>query len=330
MKTTKTKFLLGLLAIMLLAVGCKKEKTENITTTPQTSASGILQFDSAEKFLETQQKVLAMSETERREWERQQGFKSYATKCEELFEDLEAKGINSDEDIYNFVNENSDYFFIREEEGEKFLSSYYENSPFYYFMNCDQVLAIGDTLIKVFDHYLAKTTVDKSKEINSLKEGVFEEGYDYYYFIDNVSITKEYSCDCTSTESVFRSTDGNNRLYVRFTIGPMGVANVYRCYYKLRPYHRIMGIWFFCSRTIYYDFTVEWKYQLNPSSPNQWTYGSGSASDTHGTGASMIDGYLLNISAFPNTWYNLQFNSFSGWAKTLDTPKCNITCPNLN
>ena len=317
-----------IMATFALLMGCKKEKAESTISSASETFVGMLHFNSAEEFKETLEKALAMNEAERREWEQLQGFKSYATKCEELFEAFEAKGINSDEDIYNFVKENSDYFYIREEEGEKFLSSYYENSPFYYFMNCNQVLAIGDTLIKVFDHYLAKTTVDKSKEINSLKEGVFEEGYDYYYFIDNVSITKEYSCDCTSTESVFRSTEGNNRLYVRFTISSPGY-NVYLCYYKLRPYHRVMGVWYYCSRTIYYDFTVNWKYKLNSNSINEWTYGSGTASDTHGTGASCIEDYLLNKNAYPNTWYNLQFTSFSGWAQTPDTPLCHITCPNL-
>lgn len=317
------------MAAFVLLVGCKKEKTEIVAFAPHASVSGMLHFNSAEEFLETQPKVLAMSETERREWERQQGFKSYATKCEELFEELEAKGINSDEDIYDFVKENPDYFYIREEEGEKYLTSYYDNSPYSHFMNCDQVFAIGDTLIKVFEHYIAKTTLNKKEEANSLKEGCFEEGFDYYYFIDNVSVSKEYSCDCTSTESIFKSTEGNNRLYVRFTIGPVGVANTYKCYYKLRPYHRVLGIWYYCSRTIFYDFTVNWKYQLNPNYINEWIEDGNSASDTQGTGSSCIEGYLLYDSSFPDTWYNLQFNSFSGWAKTLDTPKCYISCPNL-
>ena len=45
MKTTKTKFLLGLLAIMLLAVGCKKEKEQSIMSPKQQ----MLKFESFEE-----------------------------------------------------------------------------------------------------------------------------------------------------------------------------------------------------------------------------------------------------------------------------------------
>lgn len=328
--TTKRFTLFAIvMAAFALLVGCKKEKAESTISSTSETFVGMLHFNSAEEFKETLEKALTMSETERREWERQQGFKSYATKCEELFEEFEAKGINSDEDIYSFVKENSDYFYIREEEGEKYLASYYENSPYYHFMNCDQVFSVGDTIFKVFDNYLAKATLEKKEETLSLKEGCFEEGFDYYYFIDNVSTTKEYTCDCTSTESTFRSTKNNNRLYVRITIGPLGVANIYRCIYKLRPYHRVMGVWYYCSRTIYYNFTVNWKYKLSTDYYSPWIENGNTARDLQGTGSSCIEDYLLDESAFPDTWYNLQFTSFSGWAQTPDTPLCHITCPNL-
>lgn len=118
-----------MIVIILMAtialVGYKKDKEpEAITTENRAATTGMLCFSTPEDFSEMRQKVLAMSEEERREWEKQQGFKSYATKCYELFEAFEAKGINSDQDIYDFVKENSDYFYIREEEGELYLSNY--------------------------------------------------------------------------------------------------------------------------------------------------------------------------------------------------------------
>lgn len=103
------------MAAFALFVGCKKEKAEIKTNESKaTRIEGMLHFNSAEEFAETQQKVTSMGEAERREWERQQGFKSFATKCHELLEDFEAKGINSEEDVYDFVKENSKYFYIHE------------------------------------------------------------------------------------------------------------------------------------------------------------------------------------------------------------------------
>lgn len=153
----KLNFIFAIYAMVALALvaGCKKEDvnhdTKETVSTEKGTCKGMLRFSSAKDFAEVQRKVLAMGEDERREWERQQGFKSYATKCYELLENLEAKGINSDQDIYDFVKENSQYFYIREEGGDKYLSSYLEDMPYYYLVNEEQMLQIGDMFAKAFN-----------------------------------------------------------------------------------------------------------------------------------------------------------------------------------
>ena len=262
------------MAAFALFVGCKKEKAETKTNEPQsTPIEGMLYFNSAEEFAETQQKVTAMNEAERRNWERQQGFKSFATKCEELFEKFEAKGINSDEDIIEFVKSNSEYFYIREEDGEKYLTSYLEFSSYYQFVDENRMLQIGENLIKVFDEGVISGPIceeEKLLNISSFYEPA-QEGFNYYENgqTDFVSETKhEDGCDCDTKETIARKTNENNRTYVRFYIDKVAIQTgnaILDAYYyeydmfyndyrmKIRPYHRILGIWYWCRRTISYN-----------------------------------------------------------------------------
>lgn len=275
MTTKKFTLFAIVIAACILIVGCKKEKTEKTISSTSEACVGTLHFNSSKEFRETQEKVLAMNEAERREWERQQGFKSYATKCEELFEELEAKGINSDEDIYNFVKENSDYFFIREEEGEKYLTSYLEFSSYYQFVDENRMLQIGNNVIKVFDEGVINAPIDKEEDllnVTSFYEPA-KEGFNYFEtpkseFYTEYKDDDEDGCNCNHIETVARKTNGNNRTYVRFYINPVSIIDdnpLVTAYYqemeyyyndykmKIRPYHRIMFVWYWCRRTISYN-----------------------------------------------------------------------------
>lgn len=262
------------MAAFALFVGCKKEKAETKTNEPQaTPIEGMLHFNSAEEFAETQQKVTSMGDAERRDWERQQGFKSFATKCEELFEEFETKGINSDNDIYDFVKANPEYFYIREEDGEKYLTSYLEFSSYYQFVDENRMLQIGNNLIKVFDEGVITAPICEEEKLLNVSS-FFEPAQESFSYFENnqtdfVSEVKhEDGCDCDPIETIARKTNDNNRTYARFYIDKVAILtgnsmldsyyyendvyyNDYRM--KIRPYHRILGIWYWCRRTISYN-----------------------------------------------------------------------------
>ncbi len=206
-----------LMATIVLFPGCKKEKTAELAATQV--ASGMLCFNSPEDFFETQQKVLAMSETERREWELQQGFESYATKCNELFEAFEAKGIESDEDIYNFVKENPDYFYIFiDEDGEEYLKSYLEDTYYNNLANENRMLRIGESIYKVFDEGIIRTSVEDQTNLLQVSSfyGSRHDGFSYYenHITDSqLDFCHEDGCNCNTIETIVRKTNGNNRTY---------------------------------------------------------------------------------------------------------------------
>ena len=339
MKATKTTLVVGLLAMMFLAVGCKKEKTEEKVSSNSDGCVGMLRFNSAEEFRETQEKVLAMSEAERREWEQQQGFKSYATKCEELFEELEAKGINSDEDIYNFVKENSDYFFIREEDGEKYLTSYLEFSSYYRFVDENRMLQIGDNIIKAFDDGIISAPIEEQENllnVTSFYEPARECFYYFEYSFGGLfpdSKDADDGCDCSREEIIARKTNGNERTYVRCYIDnatiltgdsgydsflySQGLRNV--CYImKVRPYKRILGVWYWCRRTITYN--------VNYSVYDNYNYHLVSGNKQGQDGGGKIEIVLHSFEGYPNLEY---YNSITGYAATPNATRT-ITCSTIN
>lgn len=329
-----------IMAAFALFVGCKKEKTEEKNPSASEACVGMLHFNSAEEFRETQEKVLAMSETERREWERQQGFKSFATKCEELFEGLEAKGINSDEDIYSFVKENSDYFYIREEEGEKYLTSYLEYSSYYQFVDENRMLRIGDNVIKVFDEGVVTAPVINENNLLNVTS-FYETAQECFNYYENFrpefhigTKDDDDGCNCGSQETIVRKTNDNGyeRTYVRFYIdndrivtGDTGFDDFvyqqgyrYVCYrMKVRPYRKNFGIWFWCQRTITYNVN----YSVYDNAEFRLVTDNKQGQD----GGGKIDVLLHSFEGFWSTEY---YSSITGHASTPNA-SCVITCSTI-
>ncbi len=357
MKYMTASLVVAIFFVMLL-LGCKKEQENNNTketvTTEKNVSKGMLRFSSAEEFAETRQKVLAMGEDERREWERQQGFKSYATKCYELLENLEAKGINSDQDIYDFVKENSQYFYIREEGGEKYLSSYLEETPFNYLVNEKQILKIGDMCVKAFNEGTIWSKSDNVSVLNAITHYDNQRQHEgltcfdtekilpnefigdthhrseqprrkkYPYDIDtlwmeaNTNTYKSYiSQRITRHNWIYSEANRNVTKTQAFGITvyeeiPGNYVYLFTLESLIIPYHRVAGIWYRCQRSTSYDISSSWNVPLN----GQTNY------DLDGTGSGYSTTvFSCTMPVYPNVAAGFKINTYSGWSRTLDTPK---------
>ncbi len=347
-----------LMATIVLFPGCKKEKTAELAATQV--ASGMLCFNSPEDFAETQQKVLAMSETERREWEQQQGFKSYATKCYELLEDFEAKGVKSDEDIINFVKKNSDYFYIREEGGDKYLSSYLEETPFNYLANEKQMLQIGDMCAKAFNEGAMWIKSDNVSVLNAItyydnqrqREGltcfdtekILPEKFveDIHHSFEQPS-KKDYPYN---NDDQWKDTDTDTyKSYIsqRITHHNWFYMEANRNVTKSRAsgisvYDQVLGgyVFIFTYETLivpYHRVSGIWyRCQRNTSYDisSSWNIPLDSQCDYHNKGTG--SGFLTTVFHYsgpehPYIADGFKINAFSGWSSTLDTPK--LTFPRI-
>ena len=305
--------------VVAVVVGCKKEQENNNTaetvTTEKNVSKGMLRISSAEEFAEVQQKVLAMGEDERREWERQQGFKSFATKCNELFEELEAKGITSDEDIYNFVKENPDYFYIREEDGEKYLTSYMESSPFYHFANTNRMLVVNKQAIKVYEEGFVFCSIQDAEELMftaSFSEAIKNEKFD---------ARQNKTNDRGSLPKIIRrATNGNNRTLIEIALQDQPFPmHPWTVKFLVRPYHKVLGIWYWCIRHMEWSVEAEWEWkQIKDYENTGYYYDDGESNSKEAVYGSSVERFLGYIG-----WVNISYNDFfvrySGWGKTPST-----------
>jgi hypothetical protein len=335
---TKKRFTLFaiVMAAFVLFVGCKKEKTEEKNPSASEACVGMLHFNSAEEFRETQEKVLAMSETERREWERQQGFKSYATKCYELLEELEKQGITTDEDVFSFAKTNSKYFYIQEENGEKSLKCYLFYTPYFYLANEDRLLSLTENLcMKIFEEGVVFCSIDyleQLKNIDSFSERLISDNMafvqlnrNYHPLIENLSRTDEFNIlgngqyykGLRATRKNWKEGNRNNielletEVYYPPTDATPGqyITNIYIYNY---PEHRVAGLWYPCQRRKNFDVTVTWKTKINgveySHTGNYTAVDDGGYNTTRG------------LELIPLRIDDYSFELFQGTAYTYDTP----------
>lgn len=341
--TTKRFTLFAIiLAAFVLFMGCKKEETDRVLNEPQSSVSGMLHFGSAEEFLEAQQKVHSMSETERREWERQQGFKSYATYCYELLEELETEGIHSEKDVYRFVNDNPEYFIIHEEKGEKYLLNRLDNSMYKYYVNKYQMIQIGYTIMKVFEEGIVYGTIEQIEEIQAVKWFEKSDNTSLLFipferknmFLDSEENNREvidsiwkdagtytnisYISQRITTGFIANANRNVTKVYCErylYSTSQIGEVTIYHFHWRIigsiRPWHRIAGIWFPCQRTKTYNIHTKWLYD-----------GLSSEGSDHSYNYDGVGGYEVQFinKDFANELTNFHFTQFSGWSLTPDTP----------
>lgn len=331
----------------VILVGCKKESD---LTGEMTS---MLKFASVEEFNETRTKVMNMSEEERRSWEQSQGFKSYATKCNELLEILDQKKNISDEDILDLVNENSGLFFIREENGEKYLENYLEDSPYKYFVNESQMMQVETSLLKAFkDGYAVgcHKDIDKLKKAKTLDELSASDKFLIVKIIKsektidlNINLANENKAkkdkvweDAHTHElwrfigqrdnNAFNSNRNVAKIYLdsyyegTTQIGDFTLPDKKRWFIEglVKSYHRAATIWYNSKRTHKYNIHTEWTYDNMPS-----TSGVENSKELNGI---LCFERVFFKQTFTSKPIEFKFTKFTGWASTPDTPK--IIMPN--
>ena len=132
---------------MLVLTSCDKEELAINEPTVSTEKD-ILTFATQEDFDKTLAKVNAMTKTERLAWEKQQGFKSFGTMCDEFYETINPANFKSTEDIKAFVAKNSDKIeFYTSSDGETYCVTKDFLSAERYLINKNQTCKINNKVI---------------------------------------------------------------------------------------------------------------------------------------------------------------------------------------
>ena len=306
-----------LMATTFLFTGCNKEKDLGTTSIalPSEGSGAMLCFSSTEEFVETRQLLLFIDKEERVKWEREHGFQSYATKCEKLFEAFESKGIESDDDIYAFVDTCPDYFYIYlDNDGEKYLRSYLEMDVLYAFVNENRLIRIGNRVYKVYDD-----GIFAAEDAESLSQITID---NHHSFMDNSQglLVFPRNEEKGDTKKIFRVTNGNDRTLAEFRLQETPLFP-WEVQFFMRPYHKSLGIWYWCNRHLSWDVSASWRWRQYDDEvyPGFHSDNGSTAGSTEDTRSSYTYIFL------PINWYDVRdfsFTSIDGWAKTPSTDKC--------
>ena len=146
MKARLTKLILSVFVITFTLTGCSKD--EGIISSTASSKQDILTFATIDEFNETLQKVNSMKPEERIAWEKEQGFKSYGTICDEFYKTVNPESFKNIDEVKIFVKKNSDKIELyTSSDGEIYCITKYFKNPKRYLLNKDKQYKIGLTIM---------------------------------------------------------------------------------------------------------------------------------------------------------------------------------------
>lgn len=260
MKHMKIKMLMPVMLIVGLAafVSCEKEGVILDTTTPS-----IKTFSSVEEYFTELNIVSKMSTSDLCDYEKENGYYSLRRKCEEVYMKANPKNFKSKEDFFTFVENNSDYIeLITDSDNEKTLEIKYPYNLDRYFAGEDGLFRISNTLCKVIGDITCYTNSDNYEEIKMIDENNYTEYLDDKYFSFSSKPTTKWG----NAEEDTTSISGNDRVYIALIfdctgyllLPDAGLGYPYlRCSFTVRPYHKVLGIWYWCTRTISAEYDAK-------------------------------------------------------------------------
>lgn len=312
------------LSLILISFNsCKKEDQYLEELNEYRVKNNMLVFSSINDYNKLLKRTIEFSHEELVVWESSIGFKSYGRISEDIYFSINPESFLNNEDVFSFVEKNKNYLYLnKDENGEFELEHYLFNNPERYIINKDRMFQINDIVYKVFDRGYAYTNEKNLEKILNIREdeltndNCVQEIIFKNYNSENNGI-KDSENWCGSGEINARSTDGNDR--VKLTIWahqpPAGAYgySVARGTFSVRPYKRVLGIWYWCERTMKADI----KMAIDYLAPRDWQriYGNVSFYEK----AWKLEGEMYESVYFGSTDFdiNVHFGSYDCWASSL-------------
>jgi len=236
----------------MMFTACEKEDVLNSDTKTK---KDILTFKSIEEFNNTLAKVNAMPELERLEWERQQGFKSFGTICDEFYETIEPKKFKSIEEIKSFVSANNDKIqFYENPNGDTYCVTNEFKNLERYILNKDRMYIIGTEAFKKYNEGLVVSDISNIDKLKSAKN--YDE-LDASIGIKSIQksspIQKASNANVTNADAyndkVIKGPgwgdDDTYRLHVWISTELGGSGTKHFSMLCIKNFYRALGIWFF-------------------------------------------------------------------------------------
>ncbi|MBR3490701.1 MAG: hypothetical protein IKH44_00155 [Bacteroidales bacterium] len=338
MKTAKLTMMTTLMALMLLAVGCKKEN-ENTAERQQNNSTPMLQFNSFDE-------VIDYLVDEKKNKSNKDGFVSYAEYMEKEYKDLDPENFfKTKEEMIQYALEHHDkYQLILCEDGEYIFETRLYNHDYKYVANKDGMFQVKNKVYKIIEGGLVYTLESHIQELTDYVDNGFRNNDDVFSFVifdDSVNTDKNNCLYCSNMHN-WTKINEDNKLYfeIKLYLSNNNTRVTYKHYAK--PYHHNFLGWFGCLRTItcsynnqvvYKDAAGDWPRiggnQWIPQYPYRWdfqeSWTSTSGFETVKYEYDFIHSWMWEYE-HPNTG-GFGFNVLDARASTLDVGEIHVYCP---
>ncbi len=283
-------------------------------------------FDSFDEYQQAVSQSLERTEEERKAWEVSQGIVSFGTACDELYSDIESVGITTFSDLKEYVDNNSKYLQLIEEDGEFILETQMYNSSDRYISNLNGMYQINDTVYKDLENKTVAVLVDNIEILHQINESTELSRFSDFLVQGYNSIEDSYKdgdadIECGKKHKWW-TTNGKNRTRVELKVYMRGY-NV-KFFAQVRPLKRSWGAWIHCKRTIDVNAVIGIEYAIKtPGYPDKWFSKEFTMKGKKHT------------SKFEKTWSdwtgdNNKLQHFSNYSIYADTPSTNAIIKNCN
>ncbi len=235
-----------------------------------------------EEVTSTIEMLMNMSQEERVEWEKDHGFKSFHTKCEEVYAMMQSIPFDTQEEVLEKVEEYSDYLQILEEDGELELENVLYNSIYKYIIDENGFFRVENLFYKVFDQAIVGTNMSNLPKLSDLRwEDIssISSNPDFNIIVlAKLSTKKDAAYDAGRSDtdkSDQQKYDGRyRRVKLEIQLIRTKAMGITRIDYEriITPQQKILGIWWrYTVPNVSGDMDARVDYELSPAgSPVEW------------------------------------------------------------
>jgi len=332
-------FVFAVFFTALISNSCSKDQT--IPYCEKKEFSDILILKDMNEYTETLNKVLTMSRDEQTSFESSKGYKSFGRLSEEFYFNIDPENFKSFEEIELFVTENSHFLQLtKDEENELYLETVLSNSIDRYLINNEKMYILGKTVYKVFKEGKAYTELNNIEELRnlSIENALLLQENDNIGFIPCNEISNEeimlkdirYNC---GTEEEEKETNGNERTRIEIWLTDEHEIDDGLKYswmqnrVLIRPLHRVLGVWYWCTRTISCDIQIAIDIQKVPGGNWFRYFHTDYKYNIHDSKIELF--WIMDICP-PGGSYcyfnSYHYGGYDSWADTPDTSPVVIQC----
>lgn len=280
----------------------------------------------------------ALSEDERRDYERINNFKSLYTLVYEVYEMFDMETLEDQKALEGYISRNSDYLaLISNEFNELEYYPYYSNNEYSMLANSERILIVDNHCLKVCDDGLIATSLDNIDFLYSIhdihaKNVPENDRISIVLFEDDENSPKSSCAPKNNVDHVPKPTQGRYRTKLKLVASGYQIiynngillpnVNIVRNFGRVRPYRRTLGIWYHAVRTITGHIKYSLNYKFNNSLLGLYTHSVDESLSPKKRFKSEVN------RSFPvgGYSYGVKFKNISSWGTTPSTGTVSINC----